>query len=486
VNPLRSCVVAAVVTVVSAVALLTACHRSSPVAARVAVTETTADRSLALAARPSLSMGSDEAGDRPTIAVDDRTSYQSIVGFGATLTDSSAWLVHDRLDAVNRVKLMQALFGHAGIGLDFLRQPMGATDFNAGRPDTFFSYDDQPQGTTDPSLDGFSIVHDQGYVLPTLREALSINPKVLVMLTAWSAPAWMKTNHSLVDGGQLQPRYYAVWARYYERAIAAYTAAGVPIWATSGQNEPTVGPKPNLAQAYPSMQWTPSQQADFLHNDLQPTLSAAGYHPRILIADGVCFDASYPTAVLRDPANPVQSIAGGIAEHGYCGSAAQLSEIHQRFPQLGVYQTELSPGCQPVQTVDLGIEALRNWAKTVTTWNVALDPSGGPFHAGHGSSCVGLATVDTSTGRVTYNLPYYQEGQFSRYVQRGAVRVASSEPAGSGLVDVALRNPDGQLVLVVHNQSPAARSFAVTWKHRSFAAVLPAGASATYRWAGVT
>jgi glucosylceramidase len=443
----------------------------------VSLNMTTPDLSAALSAEPGMSFGRAEPGTTDSITVDDQKTYQSITGFGATFTDSSAWLVRDKLSAAARATLMQQLFSSNGIALNFLRQPMGATDFIINGPGSSFSYDDNPPGGSDPALAHFSVAHDEPYVLPVLKQSLSVNPNILVMFTAWTAPAWMKLNHSLTGGGSLDPRYYATWAQYYEKAIAAYTAAGVPIWATSGQNEPSV------AKSYPSMTWTSAQQAKFLVKYLQPTLSAASYHPHILIGDTVCFDSAYVSSVLRDPAYSTSSIAGGVSAHGYCGSYRQLGVIHDDFPKLDVYQTELSPGCQPRQTVDLGIQATRNWAKTITTWNVALDQENGPYYTGDASKCIGLVTIDQQTGRITYNLPYFQEGQFSRYVSRGAYRIDSTEPNGIGLTDVAFKSPDGQIVLVVHNASTStSRQFTVDWRGESFVTTLPAGATGTYRW----
>ncbi|MDQ6686321.1 MAG: hypothetical protein M3Z50_01700 [Actinomycetota bacterium] len=414
-----------------------------------------------------------------------------MTGFGATFTDSSAWLVQNKLTSTARSTLMNNLFGSNGIALNFLRQPMGATDFIINGPNSYFSYDDNPPGGSDPTLANFSIAHDNGYVIPSLTQALAINPNIKVMLTSWTAPAWMKSNTSLIGGGTLNASQYQTYANYYKKAIAAYTAAGVPIWATSGQNEPSVGAQTPSSGNYPSMTWTSAQQADFIKNYLQPTLSTAGFNPLILAGDSVCFDAAYATSVLNDPTNPIASIAGSISEHGYCGLYSQMSTLHASFPSLGIYQTELSPSCQPrepgdvVQPIDLGIQSARNWAKTMTSWNVALDTDHGPFHTGGTSACTGLVTIDQSTGAVTYNFGYYQEGQLSKFVASNAYRIASNSYGAGGVQDVAFKNPDGTKVLVAHNTDVfAAHTFKVRWGKESFTTTLPAGAIGTYSWSG--
>lgn len=457
----------------------------------VSITTTTPDLSQHLTGQPSTTFGVDQTNAAETINVDESTTYQQMTGFGATFTDSSAWLVQNKLTSTARFALMTNLFGSAGIALNFLRQPMGATDFIINGPNSYFSYDDNPPGGSDPTLTHFSIAHDNAYVIPSLTQALAINPNIKVMLTSWTAPAWMKSNNSLIGGGTLNSGQYQTYANYYEKAIAAYTAAGVPIWATSGQNEPSVGAQTPPSVNYPSMTWTSAPQADFIKNYLQPTLSSAGYHPVILAGDSVCFDAPYATSVLNDPTNPIASIAGGISEHGYCGLYSQMSTLHASFPSLGIYQTELSPSCQPrepgdvVQPIDLGIQSTRNWAKAVTTWNVALDTNNGPFHTGGTSKCTGLVTINQATGAVGYNFGYYQEGQLSKFVAPNAFRIASNSYGAGGVQDVAFKNPDGTKVLVAHNTDVfAAHTFKVRWGKESFTTTLSAGAVSTYTWSG--
>src|SRR5260221_897641 len=87
----------------------------------------------------------------------------------------------------------------AGIGLSFLRQPMGATDFAVNGN---YSYDDVPAGQTDPLLTNFSIAHDSPYIIPLLQEALAINPAAKVVALPCSPPPWMKTGGASYSGGR--------------------------------------------------------------------------------------------------------------------------------------------------------------------------------------------------------------------------------------------------------------------------------------------
>jgi glucosylceramidase len=123
---------------------------------------------------------------------------------------------------------------------------------------------------------------------------------------------------------------------------------------------------------------------------------------------------------------------------------------------------------------------LRNWSRTVLTWNVALDPSGGP-HVGGCSTCSGLVTVNPDRSAVT-NAEYHVLAHASRFVQPGAQRIESSIGSGQPS-NVAFRNPDGSIALIVLNDSATASTFAITIGGRSFRYTLGAGALATFTWA---
>ena len=190
-----------------------------------------------------------------TISVDPSRSYQTMDGFGASITDSSAHVLY-RLDRRNRDATMRRLFSPSdGDGLSFLRQPMGASDFVAG---DFYTYDDLPAGKTDYDMRHFSIAHDRAQILPLLRQALELNPRLKVIGSPWSPPAWMKTNGSLIGGRLIDdPRIYTAYARYFVEFVKAYEHAGVPVYAITVQNEP----QNRNPSGYPGMDLPVAQEA---------------------------------------------------------------------------------------------------------------------------------------------------------------------------------------------------------------------------------
>ncbi|GAA4249704.1 discoidin domain-containing protein [Dactylosporangium darangshiense] len=443
------------------------------------------------------------ASNGVTIAVDPSRTYQSMDGFGASITDSSASVLY-RLSPQQRAEAMRALFDpERGAGVSFLRQPIGASDFTAEA--VHYTFDDMPPGQTDYTLSHFSIEHDRAQVLPLLREAKRLNPQLKVMATPWSPPAWMKTSDSLASGElKDDPKVYAAYAVYLTRFVLAYTAAGVPVDYLTVQNEP----QNRDAGGGPVMGLNTTQASKVIEilgpllRILSPRTKILGYdhnwqtHPNDIknTPPGQDPEADYPYKMLSTPAS---RWLAGTAYHCYYGDPSAMTALHDAFPDKGIWFTECSgshgANDTPAQyftdtlkwharTITVG--TTRNWAKSAVTWNIALDSTGGP-HLGGCGTCTGLVTVQPD-GSWTTNAEYYTIGHLSRFVKPGAVRIASSSfgnPAWNGEVtDVAFRNPDGSTVLVAHNENDAPRTFTVAVGGHSFDYTLPGGSLATFTW----
>jgi glucosylceramidase len=468
-------------------------------AARVWVTS--ADRAELMHDRGSVAFGSRPSGEL-TITVDPSRTYQTMDGFGASITDSSAAVLY-RLDPAARERAMRSLFDPVrGIGVSALRQPIGSSDFT---DEPHYTYDDMPAGQTDFALAHFSIAHDQAQILPLLRRAKALNPRLTVIATPWSPPAWMKTTDSLI-GGRLKddPRVYAAYARYFVKFVQAYRAAGVPVDFLTVQNEPQ-NRKPN---AYPGMDLPVAQEVKLIEA-VGPALQAAGLRTRILAYDhnwsthpgdiattppGEDPETDYPYEVLDSPA---ARWVAGTAYHCYSGDPSAQTALHDAHPDKGIWFTECSGSHGPTDPPakffrdtltfharNITIGTTRNWAKTAITWNIALDAAGGP-HNGGCDTCTGLLTLEAD-GTVSTNAEYYTIGHLSKFVRPGAVRIASTSFGTTGwngqIMDVAFRNPDGSTALVVHNENDDPRTLAVSVGGRSFDYTLPGGALATFTW----
>lgn len=403
------------------------------------------------------------------IAVDSATTYQSIDGFGYTLTGGSAFQIN-HMDVVSRAALLTDLFSTNGVS--YLRVAVGASDLSA----SVFSYDDMPVGMTDPTLANFNLSLDTVDMIPVLKQILAINPNIKILGSPWSPPLWMKSNTNSV-GGTLLPAYYAAYAKYFVKYIQAMQAKGIPINAITIQNEPE-NPNNN-----PSMSMSATEQANFIKNNLGPEFQTAGITTKIIIFDHNCDHPNYPIAVLNDAA--AKAYIDGSAFHLYAGDISALSTVKITHPDKNIYFTEQYTSSNGSFGGDLGwhiknvvIGSMRNWSKVALEWNLANDAGFGPHTIGGCTECKGALTVNGSS--VTRNVGYYIIAHASKFVPAGSVRIESG--LITNLPNVAFKTSAGKKVLIVLNESAAAQSFNIGYKGKYVFTSLVAGAVATFTW----
>jgi glucosylceramidase len=437
---------------------------------------TTGDRWALLAKQRPLVFSKGSSGN-PTITVDDTKSYQSMEGFGYTLTGGSA-LVIDRLPAPARDALLHELFARSDttLGVSYLRLSIGSSDLDPAP----FTYDEVPAGQTDPTLANFDLGPDRAHLIPLLKRIVAINPNVALLGSPWSAPRWMKDNASYI-GGSLQPRFYDAYARYLVKYIQAMKAEGITVAAITPQNEP-LNPKNE-----PSLVMTAAQQATFVKQYLGPALRNAGLATKIILYDHNADHPEYPISILNDPA--AKTFVEGSAFHLYDGPVEALSKVHDAHPDRGLYFTEQWTSSEGHFDGDLRwhlkniiIGAPANWSRTALEWNLASDEKFGPHTPGGCTQCLGALTIDSRNGAITRNVAYYIVAHASRFVEPGSVRVASTVSGGAALPNVAYRTPAGRHVLIVLNDGAATQRFDVAFLGKSISHALGAGAVATYVW----
>jgi glucosylceramidase len=408
----------------------------------------------------------------PTIEVDASKKFQTIDGFGYTLTGGSAGLINS-LDPAAKKALLKELFSTAGnsIGVSYLRISIGASDLSA---DTF-TYNELPAGQTDVNQDKFSISREMKDLVPLLKDILAINPKIKILGSPWTAPTWMKTNNSF-KGGSLKPEYYTSYAKYLVKYINAMKAQGITVDAITIQNEPL---HPGNV---PSMYMEAKDQAEFIKTALGPVFKSSGIGTKIIVYDHNADRPDYPITILNDP--EAKKYVDGSAFHLYGGKITALSQVHDAHPDRNLYFTEQwvgAPGTFDenlkwhVSTLIIG--ATRNWSRNVLEWNLAADPNYGPHTEGGCVSCLGAITVSPA---ITRNVAYYIIGHASKFVRPGSVRIASD--IVSKLENVAFETPDGKKVLIVVNGNTTAQQFNIRNNGKTVATALPAGAVATYVW----
>ncbi|HMH33923.1 MAG TPA: glycoside hydrolase family 30 beta sandwich domain-containing protein, partial [Puia sp.] len=409
----------------------------------------------------------------PFIDVDSTQKFQSIDGFGYTLTGGSAYLIN-RMNDAEKSALLQELFSanNTSISISYLRLSVGSSDLNA----SVFSYDDMPSGQTDTALGHFSIDPDKTDLVPLLKQILLINPSIKIIATAWSAPSWMKTNGNTI-GGSLQPGYFSIYAKYYVKYIQAMKAEGITIDAIAPQNEP-LNPNNN-----PSMVMSAADQLVFVKNNLGPSLQAAGLSTKIVLYDHNCDVPDYPLTILHDA--DARKYADGSAFHLYAGDISALSLVHNAYPDKNIYFTEQYTASTGDFAGDLRwhlknviIGSMRNWSRNALEWNLANDPAYNPHTPGGCTTCKGALTINGNA--VTRNVAYYIIAHASKFVVPGSIRIASN--LTNNLQNVALLTPSGKKVLIVENDGNDIASFNIRFKGQWVTTTLAAGAVGTYTW----
>jgi glucosylceramidase len=410
------------------------------------------------------------------IVVDDSKKFQTMDGFGHALTGGTAQLMM-KMSPAARTALLKELFGNGPeqIGTSYIRVTVGASDMN----DHVYTYDDMPAGKTDADLKNFSLTPDSADVIPVLKEIVAINPKIMILASPWTAPAWMKDNDD-VKGGHLKKEFYGAYATYWVKYLQGMQAEGIRIDALTPQNEPE-NPKNT-----PSMLVTSEEETDFIGNYLGPAMAKAGLKTKIVSFDHNCDNPNYPIALLKNAA--ANKYTDGSGFHLYRGEISALTTTHDAFPQKNIYFTEqmvVSRKNDPKFSIarpvaQIVIAAPENWSRNVLLWNLGADPQNGP-HTNNGGCpmCSGAITLDGD--KVTRNLAYYTAAHASKFVPAGSVRIASTG-APEALPHVAFLTPQKRHVLIVSNTTDQPSTFSIGYKGKAAAATLPAGAVATYVW----
>ncbi|GIH25945.1 glucosylceramidase [Acrocarpospora phusangensis] len=419
-----------------------------------------------------------------TITVNEGTTYQQFEGAGASITDTTAYLLRGGpVSAATRDAAMRKLFHPVdGIGLGFVRNPIGASDLS--RPG-HVSLDDTCCNLNDFGANGY----DTNVRLLT-QQAKSLNPALRVKGVPWSAPGWMKDNGRMDQMGWLRSEYYPMYAQYFVKYIQSYQAIGVPVDYISVQNEPNCCQAANPpAMNYPGMSWNSSGLAELTKNHIYPAFRAAGITTKVLIHDWNYGDwATMGSGVLNDAAVRNDPLFGGVAWHGYFGDPAIGTQVHNQFPSVKQFSTEHSGGNwignQHNEDLTDIVTYARNWSGSLVKWSLALNQFQGP-HNGGCDVCTGLITVQeggSRAGQIDYTIEYYTTGHLSKFVKPGAFRIDSTN--NGTIQNVAWRNPDGSKALIAHNGGTSSQSVRVNWGNQSFVYTMPARTTATFTWSG--
>lgn len=400
-------------------------------------------------------------------------TYQTVQGFGGSLTEACGY-TFSRMSDCNRKKILDAYFGANSSNYCFLRMSIDSCDFSLGN----YSATVDPEDT---ELKSFSLKREEQYIFPLLEAAQQAAGVPLnIMLTPWSPPAFMKSNGQKNGGGFLKPEYRMLWAQYICRYIKEYQNRGYFVGMLSIQNEP------NAVQKWDSCIFTSEQEKEFLRDYLYPALQKNGLGEiKVCIWDHNKERAFERACDILD--RNTDKMVQGIAFHWYSGDhfdAVKL--IRDKFPDKTLVFSE---GCVEYSRfgVDDQLSNAQMYAHDMVgnlnagmnisiDWNIILDETGGPNHVGN--YCDAPIMCNTETDTVETKLSYTYISHFSRYIQPGAKRIATSQYTDK-LEVTAFLNPDSGLAAVLLNRSVVALPVALRLQGYVAQFLLPGGSITT-------
>jgi len=389
-----------------------------------------------------------EAGEVVTVTLDPHKTHQEILGFGGAFSDAACYMFNQLSEAA-RAELFHTLFDPSQMALNVCRTCIGSADSAT----KVYSYDD---GEVDPELTRFSIDHDREYILPILREVRRINPDLFLFSSPWSPPGWMKSNGSML-GGCMRHTYMPSYANYFLKFLRAYETEGVPIQAVTIQNEVDTDQDGTM----PACAWPQDYEADFLTMHLGPLFQRAEVKTKIWIIDHNYDLWGRALGELETP--DVPKYTNAIAWHGYVGEPGWINRVQDAFPEVEMYWTEGGPDYMSANYQyewakwgKIFTDVLRNCCRSITVWNLATNEHGRPYVGSAGGGVGGAMIIDSQTKNISYSGMYWALGHFSKFVQRGAIRV-ESQCADLNVQHCAFHNPNSSFVVVLTNSGAERR-----------------------------
>lgn len=397
-----------------------------------------------------------------TIQMDLTKRYQTIDGFGYAITYSTCYNLMKMSEEARKDLLIRTYSKTEGYGVSYARISIGCNDFSS----TEYTLCDKE------GLENFALQKDETeYVIPILKEILSINPDVKIIAAPWTCPKWMKVDnlksmkpHDSWTDGHVNPKYYDTYAQYFVKFINAMGAEGIKIFAVSPQNEP-LNPG-NCASTY--MPW--QEQAEFVKS-MASAFKKENLSTQIYLFDhNYSYDnkadqEDYPVKIYNAIGNNFEGseLVVGAAYHDYGGTNDELTDIYSKAPEKNLIFSESSIGewndgrnlakrlLPDMSNVALG--TVNKMCKAVLVWNLMLDTNKGPNLDGGCQTCYGAIDIDAVNYKhYTRNSHYYIIAHMSAAVNSGAVRVGTDRTIdGTNIISSCFINPDGTYGAVLMN-----------------------------------
>lgn len=457
----------------------------------VQIYETTGTKSSLLQQKSSVAITAFDGEDttRETVYVNSAKRYQSYIGYGASLTHASAYLLM-QADEATRNEILHELFSREGANFSVVRIPVGASDYIPGN--TYFTCDDMPTNQTDVTLSHFNLDHDAD-IIAIAKEIVKINPDVTFIASPWSAPAWMKENCSLF-GGNLRSDMYEIYADYLVKFVTEYKKQGIPIHSLTLVNEPGVG-----TLSYPTMNMNGAEAA------IITAYAGSKFEALNLDVDIITWDYNYGSSYAssadayldvfyNENAETAGKYSNTVAFHGYDGDAYWnpsrnfgmkdgIQKVSQQYGKASIiseitesdvsydFANNLSWACQNIVLAPCAVQNdgegnSWNGCSGALYWNLVLDSNGKPCPADHGA-CFGVISLDSktqngvTTTRYSKSSAYYAMAHVSKFlydVDGVGCYAINATTTSNNLSVLAFSRNDGAVIVTVLNSNSKAQS----------------------------
>ena len=397
------------------------------------------------------------ANSTASASVDGSTTYQRISGFGSSEAFLEAAIIMGAPHGTQN-KVLQLLYStKKGAGLSILRNMIGSTgEFGSIEP-TAPSSPSAP-----PAYRALGSDAGQESLASTIQRKYGVNQ---FFADAWSAPPFMKTNDSDVNGGTLcgvpgascaSGDWQQAYANYLVQYAKDYAADGIKLQYIGFENEA------NYAPDYSGMVLTPAQTASFA-DVLGPTLAGSGLTTQLECCATIGWDLAAPYSSAIETDLVASSYVKVFTSHGYTAAPAS--------PLPGwtnpVWETEWSTFDSWDPAWDDGTDASGlTWAQNIYTGLTAANLSA--FLYWYGADSSGLysdneSLIQMNGSTVTPSGRLWAFANYSRFVRPGAVRIGATT-SDSALDLTGFKNTNGSVALVALNTatSPVTVTFSLS------------------------
>ncbi len=377
---------------------------------------------------------------------------QTFEGFGGAFTDAAGY-VYSLMNDEDKNKMIHTYFDESELNYTIGRIHMDSCDFSVDMYEAMSNPEDK-------NLESFSLERTEKYILPLVRDVLEKSGREIeIMVSPWSAPAFMKTNGERCHGGKLKEEYKKMWAEYICRYITEFRKLGLKVTRMSLQNEP------KAVQTWDSLCYTAEEEKIFLRDFMYPSLLENGLSDvEIFIWDHNKERAFERACGIID--EETNHMVSGIAFHWYSGDHFEaVGLIREKFPEKKLILSEACIEYSVYKSDDYLNNAQKyahdiignfnNGMNAFYDWNILLDHTGGPNHVGNLCDAPFLFHTEEKKLMERNTLSYIRH--FSHFIKPGAVRIKHSRYTDK--LDVtAFENPDGEIVCIILNREDYAQN----------------------------